>query len=491
VRIYHARETFFWHVDEDIIALTVKRIVVDHHVQLLGFPIPGGIYLGPIFYYIVSFFYFLGNMNPFSLPFFAALLGVFSTFLVYKVGSLIFENRRIGFFAGVIYGFSFLANVYSKVFTGLSFGPIWALLTYLILYRNIKNKKPTNLVALGLILVLASQNEGSSLSLVALSLISWLIFRFKIPRRDLGIIIGAFLLSHLPILIFDLRHNFFVARSILGFFGKHAPPSFNSLNSTLGPVELFTRTLSRFLYVPSPADIGTQILPCFAQDRLGISVWVLMAAVVVFAFFVLASLMKKNISIGQKIVFFHLLILMGGLLLFNLFMKGYLYEWVLVIFFPAFALMVAYFLDSLLKGGKLFRYLVILALALFTFFNLKSTLTSTGRFGLADKAAATKWAVAKISDKPFYLDSLGSCFQNGYVYLFWFYGKMPSSTYADDVFTPTFYPKPNNIPKTGVIMVNPTDMESAEFWRKYEFYKAEAISRQQVGSIEVLIVEDK
>ena len=91
LRIYHSNQLFFWHIDEDIIALTVKRIVVDHHIQLIGFPIPGGIYLGPLFYYLISFFYFIYKMNPFGLPFFAAIIGTISTLLVYKVGSIIFR----------------------------------------------------------------------------------------------------------------------------------------------------------------------------------------------------------------------------------------------------------------------------------------------------------------------------------------------------------------------------------------------------------------
>src|SRR3972149_11660995 len=83
LRLNKSQELFFWHVDEDIIALTVKRILIEHRPQLIGFPIPGGIYLGPLFYYLISIPYFLVGMNPTKLYVFSAILGTFATFLTY------------------------------------------------------------------------------------------------------------------------------------------------------------------------------------------------------------------------------------------------------------------------------------------------------------------------------------------------------------------------------------------------------------------------
>lgn len=496
LRIYHANQLFFWHIDEDIIALTVKRIVVEHHIQLIGFPIPGGIYLGPFFYYLISIFYFISRMDPFGLPFFAAILGVVSTLLVYKVGSIIFENRRIGTFAGIVFGFSYLANVYSKVFSGLTFGPIYALLVYLFLYQNIKSKKPSYLIPLGLILILAVQNEGSSFSLLALVLVSFLIFKFKIPKKDFAVVLVAFVIFHLPLLVFDLRHNFFIAHSFFAFFSKQGSSMTKvySLDSFYGAIKLFPYTLSRLLYIPSPSDIGAQILPCLelVQKRLlEMSPIAVLVSILLLLYFIFNTFHKKKAAIGQKIVFLHLIILIVGLLVFNLFLNGYLYEWILVIFFPGFALIVGFFLNELWQKRLPGQFLVLLFLTIFTLFNIRATLTSTGRFGLSDKAEASKWAVESIGKKPFYLDSIGSCFNYGYVYLFWYYGKQPMATYADYMFIPTFYKKFDNTLTNGVVMVNPSQIESLEFWKKYAFYKDKIVSRKLFGNIEVLIVDER
>lgn len=495
LRIYHANQLFFWHIDEDIIALTVKRIVVEHHIQLIGFPIPGGIYLGPFFYYLISIFYFISRMNPFGLPLFAAIIGAISTLLVYKIGSIIFENRRIGTFAGIVFGLSYLVNVYSKVFSGLTFGPIYSLLVYLFLYQNIKSKKPSNLIPLGFVLILAVQNEGSSLSLLALVLFSFLIFKFKIPKKDFAVVLVAFVIFHLPLLVFDFRHNFFIVHSFFEFFSVHGSsvPKVYSLDSFYGAIKLFPVTLSRLLYIPSPSDIGAQILPCLelAQKRLlEISPIAVLISILLLSYFIYSSSYKKKIVIGQKIVFLHLIILIVGLLVFNLFLNGYLYEWILVIFFPGFALIVGYFLNYLWQKKYLGHLMVLPFLAVFTLFNISTILTSTGKFGLSDKAEASKWAVGSIGNKPFYLDSIGSCFNYGYVYLFWYYGNQPMATYADYMFIPTFYKKFDNALTNGVVMVNPSRVEGLEFWKKYAFYKDKIVSRKQFSNIEVLIVDE-
>ena len=189
LRLHNSSELFFWNIDEDRFALTAKRILIDHRPVLIGYSLPRDIYLGPIFPYILSFWYFLVGMNPFGLPVIAAILTAITAVLVFFFGKTIFESKRIGTIASLLYAFSSLAVVYSKVLTELTIAPIIALLTYLILYQNLKSKKPVNLIWLWVVLIVAVQNEGSSFSLLVLVAAVWLIYRFKIPIRKLAFLL--------------------------------------------------------------------------------------------------------------------------------------------------------------------------------------------------------------------------------------------------------------------------------------------------------------
>src|SRR3989338_2702505 len=257
LRFYKGQQLFFWNVDEDIIALTVKRILIDHRPQLIGFPIPGGIYLGPLIYYIISVPYALSLMNPLVLPVFSAFIGSITVFLIYKVGKTIFEDEKIGFFAALIYGFSYLSNVYSRL-SGLPIVGILALLTYLFLYRNLRLKKPTNLLLLVIVLIVSAQNEATSLSLIVLVAISWIIYRFKVPAKTAAFSIFLFIVFHIPLLVFNLRHNFNIFRSFLDFFTK-SPESASSSYNLSNIFEVFPKTLSRFLFISFNNHINSQI----------------------------------------------------------------------------------------------------------------------------------------------------------------------------------------------------------------------------------------
>lgn len=495
LRFWHGQDFFFWHVDEEILSLTAKRILVDHRIQLIGFPIPGGIYLGPLIYYIIAFIFALSFMNPLVLPFYSALLGTVTVYLVYKVGKIIFEDNEIGIVAAVLYAFSYLTNVYAHLLTGLTFGPILALLTYLLLYKIIKTGYQKYVFALGAVLVVASQNEGTSLSLIALVCLSWLFFRFKVKIRSLFFVGSALLLAQLPLLIFDLRHNYFLFHSFVNFFSSPAAkgkvPQFD-IEILYKTFSILPQTMSRFLTVGGNLNVADQILPCvdlLALRLSAVSYPLVLACIFILACFIFISL-KAKAPAGNKIVLYHLALIIFGILLFNIFVPGYFYEWMLVIFFPAIAYMLAIFLKHLKFLRPIRLTVVAIFLLLLAFGNLKSLFLTNGDFGLKNKTTAVALALKEVAGVPFALETMGSCYSQGYIYLFWQQGQLPVKSYADDMFSSTLNLNPNNIkPKKKVVMVNPSRFETQAFWDKYNKYAKQAKEKFRVGKIVVLITD--
>lgn len=494
-RLWGGSHLFFWNVDEDIVGLTVKRILVDYRPQLIGFPIPGGIYLGPLYYYLISIFYLLPAMNPERLYVFSALLGSAAIFLVYFVGTKIFESKRVGIFAAIFYAVSYLANVYGRVLSALSLAPILSLLTYLILYQNIKTRKPKYLIPLGVVLVVAVQNEGSSISLLILTVLTWIIYRLKLPRKQLLIVVLIIVVFHLPLLLFDLRHDFFLTKSLLAFFSK-GDTTQNSISLDFIPKTLgiFPSTLARLIVPSGNFSVTDQILPCDDLTFLrisGIKVWSFIASIFVLGYFIISQIFLKKPILGSRIVLIHFLVLASGLLLFNLFLKGYLYEWILVVFFPGFCFIIAFTLDKLCRS-TLGKVLVGFAMIIFLIVNLNALAKTRDKFGLSSKVAAVKETAGYVGNRQFALQTLGSCYSQGYIYLFWYFGHMPITSYADDSFTPTFYERLREPePELSIVMVNPSNRESESFWSQYNLYKQAAKVTKRVDSIEVLIIEGK
>lgn len=490
LRIWGGASFFFWHVDEEITALTVKRILIEHTPQLIGFPIPGGIYLGPGIYYILSFFYLVGFMNPLNFPLLTAIVGTLTVFAVYKVGKIIFEDAAVGILAALLYGFSYLSNIYSRLLTGLTFPPIFALLTYYLLYRLIKSGRQRHLFALGLVLLVATQDEATSLSLLVLSAMCWLLFRFRVRAKSIAIIAAAFLVFHLPLLIFDLRHNHFLIQSFLSFFSSKndSPPL--GLETIYNGLLVFPLVVTRFLAVNGPKNISDQILPCadlLTEKANTIFYPVLVIATFALFYFVFSTL-KKRVPTGNKIVLSHLLIISVGIILFNLFFHGYFFEWMFVIFFPGVSFILALFLKKIFASGLWGKIIFAVLLTIFIVFNVQSLFKTNGDFSLKNKVDAVSFALTKVKGKPFQLESLGSCYAQGYIYLFWQRGQLPVKSYADEMFSSTLNLNPTGIkPQVSVVIVNPSKVESREFYDKYLNYLAKSKDRAKFGKIEVLI----
>ncbi|MBI3341908.1 glycosyltransferase family 39 protein [Candidatus Curtissbacteria bacterium] len=457
LRVWHGQDFFFWHIDEEMLSLTTKRILVEHRPQLIGFPIPGGLYLGPLMYYIIAASYGIVGMNPSYLPLIAAIFGTITVFLVYRIGRDLF-GERIALIASAIYGFSYLVNVYSRLFTGLTFVPILSLCVYFFIYKLVKTQSQKYFLLLGLTLLVAVQNEGSSLSLLLLAFICYLKFKYTVRIKPLLFLIFLFVVSHLPLFIFNLRHNNYLVGSFITFVTREKSAHLFSPVYLPGLLTILPSTFSRIFYIGGNLNISDQILPCpslLTSRQLEIPLLLtIICAFVLLVFIFKAS--KKGASIGYKIVLYHLLIALAGIAFYNLFLPGYLYEWILVVLFPGLVFVAAVFLGTI-RRDYLIPFLSF-SFVVFTFINVWSLAHTNSNFGLKNKMDAVSYVIGAVGDKPFELRSTGDCYQNGYIYLFWQKGKLPVKSYEDERFSSTLdlNPSGNITPQMTATIVSPT-----------------------------------
>lgn len=495
LRTYKGPELFFWNVDEDIVGLTVRRIFFDHKPQLIGFPVPGGIYLGPLYYYLVSIPYLMSAFDPLKFYIFSALLGTVTTFLIYKVGLVLFEKKFIAIVASFIFATSYLANVNSRFLNGLSIAPILALLTYFFLAKIIKQKVAKKILLFSIVLLIAVQNEGSSFSLVALTIVVFLIYKIRVPVLKFVQVCILFVVFHIPLFIFDLRHNFYTSKSLASFFtkGTHLNPSSFSLSSFLDVFEIFPATVSKLLYPSGTLQTSAQILPCpdlIVNKTASLSPLAFLSAAIILGIYFFVLFFKKR-TIGENIIAIHFLVIVLGVLAFNLLFGGYLFEWILVIFLPGFCLICAYVLNLIYEKYRFLTPVFLLVFLLFTYTNIKSIFTSSDDFGLLKKTQVVKYAISQVENSDFHLESLGSCYQTGYLYLFWQLGHFPTTSFADDMFSGTFYARNYSKPEKTIVIASPSKNESKDYYVLYDKYKNLATTSQKFGGVEVLVIDER
>ncbi|MCM8787868.1 MAG: glycosyltransferase family 39 protein [Candidatus Omnitrophica bacterium] len=489
LRFYKLAEWYFFNIDEDWFSFIVRKIIVYKKPVLIGWEIPGGLYTSPVMYYFGALLMFLFKNNPLGMAINASFWGIIGVYFIYKVGKKLFRSEAMAIYSTTIYTFSYLVNIYNRLTLTIWLSPILALLTYLSLKKLIEEGKKKWLIILSSVFVFATQ-EGSLISMIILSLVSFVVFRKKIRIKDWIIPVLVLLLSFLPLFIFDLRHSFLLSKKTVNFFSLNKGHPIN-LFSIISYFKLMFTALTRMLIPTGPNDLNIQILPCknyLEIIRNHTPLIYSLFGLFITLLFVFYSL-KKNLW-GGKLISLHLLIVSFGLIFYSLINPGHLYEWFFVVLFPAFCFISAYFFDFVgrTKFGKTG---VVFFLILFLFINLKYILTGTAAVGYQDKIGAVRYAAYVVRDKEFSLEMLGNgCNGYGYRYLFTYLNKEPAKSYMDYQYEGWLYPKKQEKDTSiKVILVPIVDLDTRELQRKYEELKVNSTQSEKFGNLEVLIIE--
>ncbi|MDO8669058.1 MAG: glycosyltransferase family 39 protein, partial [Candidatus Buchananbacteria bacterium] len=212
--------------DEGRDAIVIKNMLVDHHFPLIGPPTSvGNIYLGPLYYYMMAVPMAVLWLNPVAAAGMNAFLGVAIVAFVYYLGKLWF-NRAAGLIAAYLYAISPVTIIYSRSSWNPNPAPLFALLSIFSLYKLHKSGNFLWLILTGLSVGAALQMHYLAVILIPIAGLLWLyeIFLRKNIINMKNFIIGsslgifAFILMMLPLVFFDLRHNFLNTRAIFKLF---------------------------------------------------------------------------------------------------------------------------------------------------------------------------------------------------------------------------------------------------------------------------------
>lgn len=161
---------------------------------------------GPISIYLIGFSFLLSNFNPVAPAILYGVIGVITTFLVYKLGSLYF-NRNIGILASIFYATSPLTVLNARMPYHSSLIPFFASIFFIVLYKFLSgNRKllPFLFFSLGLLLQTELSNAVLILFIAVLIIFKKSIFKLK---YIIGSIIG-FIIGISPFVIYDFTHKF-------------------------------------------------------------------------------------------------------------------------------------------------------------------------------------------------------------------------------------------------------------------------------------------
>lgn len=194
------RANFGW--DQVDSAWAAKKILVDKNLLLNGPVAKGnsGIYMGPLYYYLIAVFYFFTNLDPIASPIFQALLSIINFLVLFIVTKKLF-GIKVAFVAGFINTFSNVVIGADRVQSIYYLIPAISYLIFYFLYKTISGYQK-NILWLAVFTGLSFHVDFTSVFYPLLIVCALPFFpRNKQTIRYIFLSLPVFLLLILPILI--------------------------------------------------------------------------------------------------------------------------------------------------------------------------------------------------------------------------------------------------------------------------------------------------
>lgn len=215
-RVYKLDSFYIFEHDQDLYSWIVKDIWVDHHFRLIGqLTSIEGIFIGPLFYYLLVPFFVLFQMNPLGATVPMIIIGLLTVLSFYYIGSRLF-NQKTGLIAAFIYSISLSMVLLDRWVVPTQPTVIWSVWYFYVLFSLAKGN-PKVFPLLGILLGLVWHIHVGLLPLVLLIPVALLVARTKIQIKQIGVALFLFLIFSAPFWIFEVRHDY---QQIQAFFSS-------------------------------------------------------------------------------------------------------------------------------------------------------------------------------------------------------------------------------------------------------------------------------
>lgn len=314
LRLYNIRAYLTFLGDEGRDVLVVKRLIVDHKFTLLG-PITsvGSIYMGPIYYYFMAPFLWLWQLDPIGPAIMVVVFSLGTIALLFSFGTFI--HPLVGLFAAFMYAIAPLPIIYGRASWNPNIVPFFSLLLMYAMVMVLVKKRLQWFLMIGLSLGILLQLHYVTFIFLPIVLSCFLVYRVIPNRKPLAMMIGSFLLTYSPVLLFELRHQFVNTQGALRFLLQENDGQFFGLARIWGSINDHVVRLFWRLVILENAEITKLVILAIA----GVLWWIWR---------------KKIVQKEQQEVIRILLIWLSIGILFLSFYKGTVYDYYYGSLFP-------------------------------------------------------------------------------------------------------------------------------------------------------------
>lgn len=404
LRLYKIKDYIVFLGDEGRDALVVYNLLHGDLTLLGPTSSVGGFFLGPIYYYLMAPFLWLSNYDPVGPAIMVVLFGLFTIYLVYRIGSDFF-GKVGGLSAALLYAVSPIVIIYSRSSWNPNVFPFFTLSSLYALYLGVKSKKWYWFVLGGFLMGINLQIHylATFVGAIMFFYIFFADFRLKfdwlieIIKRYILMLLG-FLIGFSPFLAFEVRHQFANSQNIFRFIFESKDTGLS--NDIFFNVRLVFERLFGGLVFSLPTHLNQ-----YKFDPTLVIIWTLIAigigfVAVGFLFYKLFKTRKEKKEYHKYILLTVWLAVGIGLFLFY---KKSVYDYYLGFLFPLPFLLIGLLFSEFESRFKKIGLIIIgVAVLVMVLINLKFTPIATpGNQQVKQMQQISEFIISKTEGKPY------------------------------------------------------------------------------------------
>lgn len=213
-RTYKIITWFDFSHDADLFSWIIKDIVINHHFRLIGqLTSAPGIFIGPLFYYLLAPFFILTKMDPIGTLIPIVIIGILTIFSYYYVFSRLF-NKKIGLIGAFLYAVLFSTIDSDRWIVPTVTTSIWSV-WYFYFIAKLSRKDFSVLPFLGILIGLI-WHIHIALAPILITIPLAMILAGKLPNlKQIIFFLIVTLITSSPLILFEARHNFSQTKSFI------------------------------------------------------------------------------------------------------------------------------------------------------------------------------------------------------------------------------------------------------------------------------------
>lgn len=221
MRVYNFEKSFNFGHDHDLYSWIAKDIVVNKHIRSVGqITSVDGVFIGPLYYYVMALSYWLSNMNPLSAMVPTTIIGLSTIISFYFLGKKYF-SQRVGLILAFIYSVSFGAALYDRWSVPTEPAVLWSVWFLYVIFGMLR--KNLKLMPLYAVLVgLTYHIHIALLPILPIPILAYFMskgtFKEKIKAIKFKNVLMSFLIFMLvssPFWFFEIKYNFSQIKSVI------------------------------------------------------------------------------------------------------------------------------------------------------------------------------------------------------------------------------------------------------------------------------------